>query len=154
MFHQPYTLLLTSVHFSALHGHVVTQNRNYATSSNLIRHVKACIGHDDDNDVEMEVAPYSHACLWYHLGKWMCVSNRPYALVDNPGFGKPSSSFCLIRADHPSVKVMLTANPQVVLPSQTTISRDVKRNLSIATEHMVEFLDVRTLTTFFTYSPS
>lgn len=73
------------VSFSVLFGHVLYQNRDYGSNSNLLRHVEACVGLCNDDDDDM-IIPYSHAMFRYLLGEWMAHYNRPFSILDDRTF--------------------------------------------------------------------
>lgn len=106
--------------------------RHDNSTSNLHNHVKSCnaLRPADQGTVTAfaQGSTYSKETLRVYVALWVATSYRPFAIVDDPYFKRIITMF----------------NPTAQLPSDTTVSRDVKDFLKIGQENLKQYLRVRT----------
>lgn len=101
------------------------------STSNLTNHVRMCnAGRPKDQGTIVHFAhgsTYTPERLRVLLDLWVATSSRPYSLVNDAGFQQ------ILRMFHQNVAI----------PSESTISRDVKEIYSICRENLAAFIEVR-----------
>ena len=108
----------------------VTRVRHDTSTSNLVNHANRCDGTLDANQGSVEQfahgSTYSKELLRVYVDLWTATSYRPFVIVDDPYF----------------IKIIQMFNPKAELPSDSTISRDVKEFLQIGQDNLKAFIKV------------
>jgi hypothetical protein len=111
----------------------VTRARYDTSTSNLGAHVAACAGTraEDQKDIKAfaQGSTYQKELLRVYVGLWAASSYRPFSIVEDPYFVR------IVQMFHPDAAQGL--------PSDTTISRDVKEYYTIGKENVKQYLKVR-----------
>lgn len=120
--------------------------RSNASTSNLGRHIERCLGLQDN--IEAPPMEYSVEGVRYTLCEWVSASNRPFSIVDDPGFRALPFHLCQSTLTYSQGTYSKTLRPDVKIPSASTVASDVKRNLELTEEHLKTFFSARILLTY------
>lgn len=109
----------------------VTRARHDDSTSNFKRHCASCISVSNAQLAGQLTMPmfaggstYSNAKLHYLLVKWCACNSRPMLIVKDEAYVEQLKMF----------------NQGVQIPSDTTVSRDIKCVFQVAQTHVKEFL--------------
>lgn len=128
------TLLLcndTDVSYSNLFSRPVVRVRHDTSTSNLKNHADLCVGSravaPGQSTVEQFArgSTYQKELLRVYIGLWTATSYRPFTIVKDPYF----------------IKIVQMFNPKAEIPSDTTISRDVKEFHKIGKVNLKAFIN-------------
>ncbi|KAF6747489.1 hypothetical protein DFP72DRAFT_784107, partial [Ephemerocybe angulata] len=108
---------------------VVSRRRTDESTSNLVRHVKACEAGVNPEQVNMFSAfvngiTFDYARHRVGLALWCARAARPNRIVEDPEL----------------IKCFTDIYPKVKMPSRMTIARDTKEIHQLTKEHIVEML--------------
>ena len=107
-----------------------TRARDNDSTSNLVRHVKECDGkHAPDEQAITKFArgsTYDKAHFRYLVTCWVTQCHRPFSIVSDP----------------PLQKMFQMLYSKVDIPSDTTVSRDVREVYQLAKKHVSKVLQV------------
>jgi hypothetical protein len=129
------TSLKALIHFLSNPSCAILRARHDVATSNLVNHAKICDGSSTREQDQGTVAAfaygssYSAELLRVNLALWCATSYRPFLIVEDTYFQKTISLF----------------NNQAKIPSDSTISRDVKDFYKIGKENLKAFIAVSSL---------
>jgi hypothetical protein len=102
--------------------------------SNLVRHAKSCTGITATSSGSIAAfaqgSTYAPHKFWMKIALWVARRNCPFAIVK----------------DNELVEIFTDLNNKVEVPSQFTVSRDVKEIFELSWIKVAEILKVHTIT--------
>ena len=109
----------------------VVRARHDVSTSNLNQHEKKCNGVREANQTSVTSfthgSTYSKELLHVYVALWTATSYRPFTIAEDPYF----------------VKIVKMFNPNAVLPSDTTVSKDIREFFQIGRKNLKTFIAVR-----------
>jgi hypothetical protein len=107
------------------------RGRTDTSTTNLLRHVQSCEGNKAPDDQEITTfahgSTYSAGEFRYLITLWVTQCHRPFKIIEDP----------------PLQKIFRMLYAKVDIPSDTTISRDVKEAHAISKKNVIRVLKVR-----------
>ena len=110
----------------------IVRARHDVSTSNLLNHVKSCEGRRDPGQGTISNfaygSTYSKELLRTYVALWSATSYRPFTIVEDPYF----------------VKIISMFNPNASLPSDSTVSNDVRDFFQIGRKNLKAYIAVST----------
>jgi hypothetical protein len=108
----------------------VNRSRHDESTSNLVRHTDKCS--PGDTAASASIAAFAHGSTYSYpkfrmkIALWVSRRHRPFAIVE----------------DNELIEIFMDLNNKVEVPSQSTVSRDVKEIFQISRVRVAQMLQV------------